>query len=69
MYMVVLLQPQEITDPAINRMEKSLGNHHNKVVNDKGKALRTWPIPHFQKTIIYNLTFNGLRYNYIQELV
>lgn len=65
----LFVQGHETSDQAINRLEKFLGNHRNKVETTDGKKLRTWTNPHTKKTIINNLTFHGLRYNYIQDRV
>jgi len=49
---------------AVNRYEQFLKRHREKIETPEGRKLRTWE--KYEKTHTNELTFHGLRYNYIQ---
>lgn len=57
----------EKTHLAVNRFEKFLHRHREKIETNDGLELRTWEL--VGKTYINELTFHGLRYNYVQDRV
>lgn len=61
------VRENEKTHSAINRFEKFLHRHREKIETNDGIALRTWESD--GKTSVNELTFHGLRYNYVQERV
>lgn len=50
---------------AVNRYEQFLKRHREKIKTQEGRKLRTWE--KYGKTHTNELTFHGLRYNYIQS--
>lgn len=50
----------------INRLEKFLERHREKVETEEGKKLRTFE-DHNKEVVTNRLTFHGLRYSYIQD--
>lgn len=57
----------EKTHQAVNRMEKFLYNNRAKIETQEGVSLRTWE--KYGETHTNELTFHGLRYNYVQDRV
>lgn len=61
------VKENEKTHFAVNRFEKFLHRHRGKVETNEGIALRTWEKDGEINT--NELTFHGLRYNYVQDRV
>ena len=57
----------EKTHLSVNRVEKFLHRYREKVETQEGIKLRTWEKD--GKTTTNELTFHGLRYNYVQDRV
>lgn len=60
----LFVKQNEKTHHAVNRLEKFLFSHRDKVVTIDGKELRTWEMNGEFHT--NELTFHGLRYGYVQ---
>ena len=58
---------REKTHQAVNRFEKFIERHRKKIETKEGVELRTWERD--GKTSTNELTFHGLRYNYVQDRV
>lgn len=59
----VFVQSTEKTHLAINRVEKYLGRHRDKVETAEGRERRSYEGGYNE------LTFHGLRYNYVQDRI
>ncbi|MCY9732156.1 integrase domain-containing protein [Paenibacillus alvei] len=59
----LFIQPGEKTHQVVNRMEKFVQHHRDKVVTGEGVDQRTDKRDGSSR----NLTFHGLRYNYVQD--
>jgi integrase/recombinase XerD len=63
----LFIRENEKTHEAVNRVEKFLYNHRNKVETKEGGKMRTWVKDGEFHT--NELTFHGLRYGYVQDRV
>lgn len=63
----LFVNQNEKTHAAVNRIEKFLYNHRDKVETEEGLKLRTWE--KYGKVKVNKLTFHGLRYGYVQDRI
>lgn len=62
----IFIDTNEKTHQAVNRLEKFLYNHREKIETEEGRKLRTWKNDKGE-VITNELNFHGLRYNYVQH--